>query len=82
VAGTDEAMMGNSWVGSTGRRGNRETEIYIKISGKQKISQGNAEAEREYFGFMRGMMMMMMMDDDLFFALPLKKMRNERTTTG
>ena len=29
MAGTDEAMMGNSWVGFTvtGRRGNRETEI-------------------------------------------------------
>lgn len=38
MAGTDEAMMGNSWVGFTGRRGNRETEIYIKIPGSRKLA--------------------------------------------
>lgn len=49
MAGTDEAMMGNSWVGFTGRRGNRDTEILKKNSGKQEIGLGNAEAEGELF---------------------------------
>lgn len=56
MAGTDEAMMGNSWLGWVGTTGVGigKPKYIIKFPGSRKLAKETPRRRGKYFGFMRG----------------------------